>query len=84
MKHMHLKDKNSYKKIKLIAILFIFVLSTFFTFNYLNKNIYDYNTKEYINFFTESSFSFHNNMNFIINKLFDFYDYIINMEVNKR
>ena len=84
MKQMNLKSKKDYKKIKYILICIIFILSTLITFNYLNKNIYSYDTKEYINIFTKMSFSFENNVDMIINKLFDYYDNVTSKEVVKR
>jgi hypothetical protein len=84
MKHMSLKSKKDNKKIKKICIVLLFILSTIITFNYLNKNIYDYNTKEYLNIFTRLSFSFENTIDIIINKIFDFYDNVTNTEVVKR
>jgi hypothetical protein len=84
MKHMSLKSKKDNKKIKKTCIVLLFILSTIITFNYLNKNIYDYNTKEYLNIFTRLSFSFENTIDIIINKIFDFYDNVTNTEVVKR
>lgn len=84
MKHMSLKSKKDNKKIKKICIVLLFILSTIITFSYLNKNIYDYNTKEYLNIFTRLSFSFENTIDIIINKIFDFYDNVTNTEVVKR
>ena len=84
MKHIHLKGNKEHKKIKYFVITIIFLVTTLLTFNYLNKNIYDYNTKEYIDLFTKISFSFENNFNLIINKLFDCYDNLTNNEVIKR
>lgn len=84
MKHLHLKGKKDHKKLKHILISIIFILSTFVTFNYLNRNIYDYNTKEYLNLFTRLNFSLDSNIELVINKLFDFYDSLINNEVVKK
>ena len=84
MKHMSLKSKKDNKKIKKICIVLLFIISTIITFNYLNKNIYDYNTKEYLNIFTRLSFSFENTIDIIFNKIFDFYDNVTNTEVAKR
>lgn len=84
MKHMNLKSKKDNKKIKYMFITILFIVSTLYTFNYLNKNIYNYNTKEYINIFTKISFSFENSIDLIINKIFDFYDNVTNTEVVKR
>lgn len=84
MKQMNLKSKKHYKKVKIILIIIIFIISTIYTFSYLNKNIYNYNTKEYLNLFTKISFNFENSMNNIIDKLFDIYDGLTNTEVVKR
>ena len=84
MKHLHLKGKKDNKKIKYVLIFFIFLLSTLTTFNYLNKNIYDYNTKEYLDLFTRLNFSLDNNIDLVINKIFDIYDNLINNEVVKK
>ncbi len=84
MKHMNLKSKKDNKKLKNICILILFLVSTIITFNYLNKNIYDYNTKEYLNIFTKISFSLENTIDIVINKIFDFYDNVTNTEVVKR
>ena len=84
MKHMNLKSKKENKKLKNICILILFLVSTIITFNYLNKNIYDYNTKEYLNLFTKISFSLENTIDIVINKIFDFYDNVTNTEVVKR
>lgn len=83
MKHIHLKGKKDLKKLKFLITIIVFITSTIFTFNYLNKNIYDYNTKEYLNLFIRISFSFENNIDLIINNIFDFYDSLINTEVIK-
>ena len=74
MKNMKLKKKKDFKKIKLLIIIFLFMFTTLFTFNYLNKNIYKYNTKEYINFYTSLSFNTKNNFNIVLGKIFDIYD----------
>lgn len=84
MKQMNLKGKKEHKIIKYAFISIVFILSTIFTFNYLNKNIYEYNTKEYLNIFSRISFSFENNIDLITSKLFDFYDSIANTEVSTR
>lgn len=84
MKQMNLKRKKDYKKIKVLIISLLFIISTIFTFNYLNKHIYNYSTKEYLNIFTRISFSLENNIELIINKIFDFYDNVTNTEVVKR
>ena len=84
MKQMNLKGKKEHKIIKYVFISIVFLLSTIFTFNYLNKNIYEYNTKEYLNIFSRISFSFENNIDLITSKLFDFYDSIANTEVSTR
>lgn len=84
MKQMNLKGKKEHKIIKYTFISIVFILSTIFTFNYLNKNIYEYNTKEYLNIFSRISFSFENNIDLITSKLFDFYDSIANTEVSSR
>lgn len=84
MKQMNLKGKKEHKIIKYAFISIVFILSTIFTFNYLNKNIYEYNTKEYLNIFSRISFSFENNIDLITSKLFDFYDSIANTEVSSR
>ena len=84
MKQMNLKGKKEHKIIKYAFISIVFILSTIFTFNYLNKNIYEYNTKEYLNIFSRISFSFENNIDLITSKLFDFYDSISNTEVSTR
>ena len=81
---MNLKGKKEHKIIKYAFISIVFILSTIFTFNYLNKNIYEYNTKEYLNIFSRISFSFENNIDLITSKLFDFYDSISNTEVPTR
>ena len=47
MKQIHLKGKKDFKKFKYFVITIIFIISTLLTFNYLNENIYDYNTKEF-------------------------------------
>ena len=60
MKQMNLKGKKEHKIIKYAFISIVFILSTIFTFNYLNKNIYAYNTKEHLNIFSRISFSFEN------------------------
>ena len=74
MKGMNLKKKKDYKKIKLIIVIVLFIVTTCFTFNHLNKNIYKYNTKEYINFYTNLSFSTKSNINLILDKVFNIYD----------
>ena len=74
MKGMNLKKKKDYKKIKLILVIVLFILTTCFTFNYLNKNIYKYNTKEYIDFYTKVSFDTKSNINLVLDKVFDIYD----------
>lgn len=84
MKHIHLKSNKDNKKLKYIVITTIFLAVTSLTFNYLNKNIYDYNTKEYLDLFTKVSFSFENNMDLVINKIIDCYDKYTNNEVIKR
>lgn len=84
MKQMNLKGKKDNKKMKYLLIILVFILSTIFTFNYLNKNIYNYNTKEYLNIFTRITFSFENNINLIIDKLINCYDKFTNTEVVKR
>ena len=84
MKQIHLKGKKDFKKFKYFVITIIFIISTLLTFNYLNENIYDYNTKEYIDIFTRITFSFENNIDLIINKLFDCYDKYTSNEVIKR
>ena len=84
MKQMNLKGKKEHKIIKYAFISIVFILSTIFTFNYLNKNIYEYNTKEYLNIFSRISFSLENNIDLITSKLFDFYDSIANTEVSSR
>ena len=84
MKQMNLKGKKEHKIIKYAFISIVFILSTIFTFNYLNKNIYEYNTKEYLNIFSRISFSLENNIDLITSKLFDFYDSIANTEVSTR
>ena len=84
MKQVHLKSKNKHKSIKYAFILLMLISSAAFTFNYLNKNIYEYNTKEYLDLFTKLTFSFENSIDMIVNKLFDFYDNVTNTEVVKR
>lgn len=84
MKQMNLKSKKDYKKLKYVLISIIFILSTILTFSYLNKNIYNYNTKEYLNLFTRLTFSFESNINSFIDKLIDCYDKYTNIEVVKR
>ena len=84
MKHIHLKSNKDNKKLKYIVITTIFLAVTSLTFNYLNKNIYDYNTKEYLDLFTKISFTFENNLDLVINKIFDCYDKYTNNEVSKR
>ena len=84
MKHIHLKGNKEHKKLKYIVITTIFLVVTSLTFNYLNKNIYDYNTKEYLDLFTKISFTFENNLDLVFNKIFDCYDKYTNNEVSKR
>ncbi|MBR2712168.1 MAG: hypothetical protein IKE73_00510 [Bacilli bacterium] len=84
MKHIHLKSNKDNKKLKYIVITTIFLAVTSLTFNYLNKNIYDYNTKEYLDLFTKVSFSFENNIDLVINKIIDCYDKYTNNEAIKR
>ncbi len=84
MKQMNLKSKNGHKRIKYLFVTALFILSTYLTFNYLNNHIYDYNTKEYIDLFTRVSFSFDNNIEVFVNKMFDLYDHFTNTEVVKR
>jgi hypothetical protein len=84
MKHIHLKSNKEHKKLKYFVITILFIITTILTFNYLNKNIYDYNTKEYLDLFTRVSFTFENNIDLVINKLFDYYDKYTTNEVIKR
>ena len=84
MKQMNLKGKKDNKKMKYLLIILVFLISTIVTFNYLNKNIYKYGTKEYLNIVTRLTFSFENNMNLIIDKLINCYDKVTNTEVVKR
>ena len=71
---MKLKKKKDYKKIKLIIVILLFIVTTCFTFNNLNKNVYKTNTKEYLNFYTKLSFDTKNNINLVMSKIFDIYD----------
>ena len=71
---MKLKKKKDYKKIKLIIDILLFIVTTCFTFNNLNKNVYKTNTKEYLNFYTKLSFDTKNNINLVMSKIFDIYD----------
>ena len=84
MKQIHLKGNKEHKKLKLLVIIILFLCSTLLTFNYLNKNIYDYNTKEYLDFFSRLSFSFENNIDLVINRMIDCYDKYTNTEVINR
>lgn len=78
MKKIKLKSKKDYKKIKLALKILLFFIITFETFNYLNKNIYNYACREYVNLFTEISFNTKSNINNIIYKIFDIYDNLTN------
>ena len=71
---MKLKKKKDYKKIKLIIVILLFIVTTCFTFNNLNKNVYKTNTKEYLYFYTKLSFDTKNNINLVMSKIFDIYD----------
>lgn len=71
---MKLKKKKDYKKIKLIIVILLFIVTACFTFNNLNKNVYKTNTKEYLNFYTKLSFDTKNNINIVMSKIFDIYD----------
>lgn len=71
---MKLKKKKDYKKIKLIIVILLFIVTTCFTFNNLNKNVYKTNTKDYLNFYTKLSFDTKNNINLVMGKIFDIYD----------
>ena len=75
---MSLKKKKEYKKIRLLITILLFMFTSGFTFNYLNKNIYKKNTKEYINLYTKLSFDTKNNLNLVMSKLFDIYDNFTN------
>ena len=75
---MKLKKQKDYKKIRLIMMIFLFMFISGFTFNYLNKNIYKTNTKEYLNFYTKLSFDTKNNLNLLMSKIFDIYDTFTN------
>ena len=75
---MSLKKKKDYKKIRLLITILLFMFTSGFTFNYLNKNIYKKNTKEYINLYTKLSFDTKNNLNLVMSKLFDIYDNFTN------
>jgi len=75
---MKLKKQKDFKKINLIMTILLFIFISSFTFNYLNKNIYKTNTKEYINFYSKLSFDTKNNLNIIMNKIFNIYDNFTN------
>ena len=57
MKKANIKKKRSFKVLKRILLLVLFILSFSYTINYLYKNNYDIKDKEYLEFLVNKSFN---------------------------